>query len=143
MRADSALSPIFGEMTMADLDADLIAGLKLAKGGKKMFFAFIPKGSDGKLIVSKKKILQAPPAVTHPAYPRLRTPVFPILIPPMRIAFPNFDRDARTAMRRFRVRRRRRDGCLAFCLYNRFRFGTGRHTGRPYDLGDQFRQCHR
>ena len=40
---------------MAEVDADLVTALKLAKG-KKMFFAFIPKGSDGKLILSKKKI---------------------------------------------------------------------------------------
>jgi hypothetical protein len=41
---------------MADIDADLAVGLKAAKG-KKMFFAFIPKGGgDGKLIVSKTKI---------------------------------------------------------------------------------------
>ena len=36
-------------------DADLILALKMAKT-KKMFFAFIPKGPEGKLIVSKKKI---------------------------------------------------------------------------------------
>src|SRR5437868_4806473 len=42
-------------MTMADVDADLVTALKMAKG-KKMFFAFVPKGSDGKLIVSKTKI---------------------------------------------------------------------------------------
>src|SRR5438067_3748436 len=42
-------------MTMADVDADLVTALKMAKG-KKMFFAFVPKGSDGKLIVSKAKI---------------------------------------------------------------------------------------
>src|SRR5882762_6105990 len=35
---------------------ELVAALKQAKS-KKMFFAFIPKGSDGKLIVSKNKIL--------------------------------------------------------------------------------------
>jgi hypothetical protein len=40
---------------MAEVDADLVTALKLAKS-KKMFFAFIPKGSDGKLILSKKKI---------------------------------------------------------------------------------------
>src|SRR5258706_12560229 len=34
---------------------ELVAALKQAKS-KKMFFAFIPKGSDGKLIVSKNKI---------------------------------------------------------------------------------------
>jgi peptidoglycan hydrolase-like protein with peptidoglycan-binding domain len=37
-------------------DETLTAALRLAKS-KKMFFAFIPKGPDGKLIVSKKKIL--------------------------------------------------------------------------------------
>src|SRR5437660_319468 len=36
-------------------DAELTAALKLAKS-KKMFFAFVPKGTDGKLIVSKTKI---------------------------------------------------------------------------------------
>jgi peptidoglycan hydrolase-like protein with peptidoglycan-binding domain len=36
-------------------DADLLAALKQAKL-KKMFFAFVPKGVDGKLIVSKHKI---------------------------------------------------------------------------------------
>jgi peptidoglycan hydrolase-like protein with peptidoglycan-binding domain len=36
-------------------DADLTAALKQAKS-KKMFFAFVPKGADGKLIVSKTKI---------------------------------------------------------------------------------------
>jgi hypothetical protein len=41
-----------GETTMAD--AGLAAALKQAKG-KKMFFAFILKGSEGKLIVSKVK----------------------------------------------------------------------------------------
>jgi hypothetical protein len=40
-------------MTMPD--ANLAAALKQAKS-KKMFFAFVPKGSDGKLIVSKMKI---------------------------------------------------------------------------------------
>jgi peptidoglycan hydrolase-like protein with peptidoglycan-binding domain len=43
-------------MTMADIDAELVANLKAAKG-KKMFFTFVAKGpGDGKLIVSKKKI---------------------------------------------------------------------------------------
>lgn len=42
---------------MADIDSDLLLALKQAKS-KKMFFAFIPKGSEGKLIVSKKKIPQ-------------------------------------------------------------------------------------
>ncbi len=38
------------------VDADLVKGLKQAKG-KKMFFAFVPKGpSDGKLLISKAKI---------------------------------------------------------------------------------------
>lgn len=41
---------------MADLDPTLIEGLKRAKGGKEMFFAFVPKAPDGELIVSKKKI---------------------------------------------------------------------------------------
>jgi hypothetical protein len=36
-------------------DADLVVALKQAKS-KKMFFAFIPKGSDGKLIISKTKV---------------------------------------------------------------------------------------
>ena len=49
------LNPVFGELTMADVDADLVLALKQAKS-KKMFFAFIPKGSEGKLIISKKKI---------------------------------------------------------------------------------------
>jgi hypothetical protein len=40
-------------MTMPD--AGLVAALKQAKS-KKMFFAFIPKGSDGTLIISKNKI---------------------------------------------------------------------------------------
>ncbi len=40
-------------MTMAD--ASLTTALKQAKS-KKMFFAFVPKGADGKLIVSKGKI---------------------------------------------------------------------------------------
>jgi hypothetical protein len=43
----------FGELTMAD--ADLVVALKQAKS-KKMFFAFVPKGSEGKLIISKVKI---------------------------------------------------------------------------------------
>ena len=38
-------------------DAELTVALKQAKGGRKMFFAFIPKGgADGTLIVSKIKI---------------------------------------------------------------------------------------
>src|SRR6266850_4525109 len=41
------------EITMPNLE--LVAALKQAKT-KKMFFAFIPKGSDGKLIGSKNKI---------------------------------------------------------------------------------------
>jgi hypothetical protein len=45
--------PLIGELTVPD--ADLLVALKQAKL-KKMFFAFIPKGTDGKLIVSKKKI---------------------------------------------------------------------------------------
>jgi hypothetical protein len=36
-------------------ELDLTAMLKMAKS-KKMFFAFVPKGADGKLIVSKTKI---------------------------------------------------------------------------------------
>ena len=36
-------------------DAELLAALKRAKG-TEMFFAFVPKGADGKLIVSKAKI---------------------------------------------------------------------------------------
>ena len=36
-------------------DAELTAALKQAKS-KKMFFAFVPKGTDGKLIISKAKI---------------------------------------------------------------------------------------
>jgi hypothetical protein len=48
-----ALDPVLGEMTMPD--AELTVALKLARS-KKMFFAFVPKGSDGKLIVSKAKI---------------------------------------------------------------------------------------
>jgi hypothetical protein len=42
-------------------DAELLTALKLAKS-KKMFFAFIPKGSEGKLIVSRKRI--PPKAIT-------------------------------------------------------------------------------
>jgi hypothetical protein len=38
-----------------DVDADLAAALKLAKA-RKMFFAFVPKGTDGTLIVSRTKI---------------------------------------------------------------------------------------
>src|SRR5262249_57959919 len=37
-------------------DAELTTALKQAKS-KKMFFALVPKGADGKLIVAKKKIL--------------------------------------------------------------------------------------
>jgi hypothetical protein len=44
-------------------DADLLAALKQAKM-KKMFFAFVPKGTDGKLLISKKKI---PPKVIQEA----------------------------------------------------------------------------
>ncbi len=40
---------------MADIDAELQTALKLAKS-KEMFFCFVPKGAEGKLIVSKKKI---------------------------------------------------------------------------------------
>jgi len=40
---------------MPEKDDELAQALKQAKG-KKMFFAFVPKGSDGKLIVSKAKI---------------------------------------------------------------------------------------
>jgi hypothetical protein len=40
---------------MAEKDAELTLALKQAKS-KKMFFAFVPKGADGKLIVSKTKI---------------------------------------------------------------------------------------
>jgi hypothetical protein len=36
-------------------DADLVKALKLAKS-KKMFFAFVPKGATGKLIISKARI---------------------------------------------------------------------------------------
>jgi hypothetical protein len=36
-------------------DAELLAALKKAKG-TEMFFAFVPKGQDGKLIISKVKI---------------------------------------------------------------------------------------
>jgi peptidoglycan hydrolase-like protein with peptidoglycan-binding domain len=49
-------------MTMPDLDTDLIAAIKQAKS-KPMFFAFIPKGADGKLMISKKKI--APKAIAE------------------------------------------------------------------------------
>jgi hypothetical protein len=41
-------------MTMPD--TDLLVALKQAKS-KKMFFALVPKGADGKLLVAKKKIL--------------------------------------------------------------------------------------
>src|SRR5439155_13904678 len=44
---------MIGEKTMAELD--LAAALKMAKS-KKMFFAFLPKGADGTLIISKTKI---------------------------------------------------------------------------------------
>lgn len=38
-------------------DAELLKSLKMAKGGKKMFFAFLPKGgSDGQLLLGKAKI---------------------------------------------------------------------------------------
>jgi hypothetical protein len=37
------------------VDKELATSLKLAKG-KEMYFAFIPKGSDGKLLVSKRRI---------------------------------------------------------------------------------------
>jgi hypothetical protein len=37
-------------------DTELLAALKQAKS-KKMFFALVPKGADGKLIVAKKKVL--------------------------------------------------------------------------------------
>jgi WD40 repeat protein len=37
-------------------DAELTTALKQAKS-KKMFFALVPKGAEGKLIVAKKKIL--------------------------------------------------------------------------------------
>ncbi|MCI0682583.1 MAG: hypothetical protein L0Y71_10800 [Gemmataceae bacterium] len=40
---------------MPEFDQGLIDSLKLAKG-KKMHFCFIPKGADGKLLVSRKKI---------------------------------------------------------------------------------------
>src|SRR5438874_3498712 len=40
---------------MPDKDDELIQALKQAKS-KKMFFAFVPKGAEGKLIVSKSKI---------------------------------------------------------------------------------------
>jgi hypothetical protein len=40
-------------MTMPD--AELLAALKKAKG-KEMFFAFVPKGTEGTLIISKAKI---------------------------------------------------------------------------------------
>jgi peptidoglycan hydrolase-like protein with peptidoglycan-binding domain len=53
--SDLAHFPVFGELNMA-ADPELLAALKMAKG-KKMFFAYIPKGpADGKLIVSKVKI---------------------------------------------------------------------------------------
>src|ERR1044072_391363 len=46
-------------MRMADKDKKLVTALKDAKK-RTMYFAFIPKGtSDGKLIVSKKKIPKA------------------------------------------------------------------------------------
>jgi len=45
-----------GKLIMAAaLDAELIAALRMAKG-RKMFFAFLLKGSDGKLIVSPSLI---------------------------------------------------------------------------------------
>jgi hypothetical protein len=37
-------------------DAELTVALKQAKSKKKLFFAFVPKGSEGKLILSKRKI---------------------------------------------------------------------------------------
>src|SRR5215471_2622467 len=38
----------------ATLDKDLTSTLKAARGGKPMRFAFLPKGSEGKLLVAKK-----------------------------------------------------------------------------------------
>src|SRR5215471_6667325 len=38
----------------ATLDKDLTTTLKAARGGKPMQFAFLPKGSEGKLLVAKK-----------------------------------------------------------------------------------------
>jgi hypothetical protein len=49
----SLLKPIIGELTMPE--ANLTMAIKQAKS-KKMFFAFVPKGSEGKLLVSKTKI---------------------------------------------------------------------------------------
>src|SRR5262249_43933711 len=43
------------DMADDEVDADLAAALKLAKS-RKMFFAFVPKGTDGTLIVSRVKI---------------------------------------------------------------------------------------
>src|ERR1700688_3109693 len=42
--------------SMSEKDDDLTKALKLAKS-RKMFFAFVPKGVGGKLIISKKRIL--------------------------------------------------------------------------------------
>jgi hypothetical protein len=42
---------------MADtFDKDLVAALKTARGGRPMQFAFLPKGSEGKLLVAKKLV---------------------------------------------------------------------------------------
>ncbi len=38
----------------ATIDQDLVAALKAARGGKPMRFAFVPKGTGGKLLVAKK-----------------------------------------------------------------------------------------
>jgi len=40
---------------MPEIDAELVKGLKMAKS-KTMYFGFVSKGTDGKLIVEKKKI---------------------------------------------------------------------------------------
>ena len=38
----------------ATIDKDLTTTLKAARGGNPMRFAFLPKGSEGKLLVGKK-----------------------------------------------------------------------------------------
>jgi hypothetical protein len=54
LQEGETLKPVFLEKLPMP-DANLTAALKQAKS-TKVFFAFVPKGSDGKLIVSKTKI---------------------------------------------------------------------------------------
>src|SRR5262245_61005258 len=52
-RAQTKQNPLLQEMTMPD--AELAGSLRQAMA-TEMYFAFIPKGADGKLIVSRHKI---------------------------------------------------------------------------------------